>query len=105
MASYRMRLTIFMVFFVVCEAFVPAKPTMDLSTAAGTDVGFNWKWLNQLLANATFKFPDTEFPLGKHYDARAFSLVDSLSSVHLPLSLLGQLSGSRLPSKTLLAMT
>ena len=99
-----MRLTIFMVFFVFCEAFVPAKPTMDLSTAAGTDVGFNWKWLNQLLANATFKFPDTEFPLGMRYTMHAFSLV-CLSSVHLPLSLLGQLSGSRLPSKTLLAMT
>ena len=27
------------------------------------EVGYNWNWLNKLLANAVFKFPNQTFPL------------------------------------------
>ena len=26
------------------------------------EVGYNWNWLNKLLANAVFKFPNQTFP-------------------------------------------
>ena len=61
----RRRLVINAIVCTLALVLVPSASVLEEPAPAfGGDVGFNWKWLNQLLANATFKFPDTEFPIG-----------------------------------------